>query len=146
MAGSRDTLIYGTTPRLRIYIWEFPVRLTHWVNAFCILILSVTGFYISHPFIYAISSKQYIMGWVRFIHFSTAYVFLMSVMVRVYWAFAGNRFASYKESFPFSAEKFSEFKEDLKFYSFIRKELPHMKVHAVLAGFTYFLVYLIFLF
>ena len=146
MAGDRNALIYGTTPRLRIYIWELPVRLTHWVNAFCLLVLSVTGFYISHPFIHAISSKQYIMGWVRFIHFLTAYVFLMSVILRVYWAFTGNRFASYKESFPLSKEKFSEFKAALKFYFFFRKEPPYVKGHTCLAAFSYFLVYLIFFF
>ena len=62
--------------RMRIYAWEFPVRLTHWINFLCIIVLSVTGFYIGRPFIHAYSTDQYIMGWVRFIHFVAAYAFL----------------------------------------------------------------------
>ena len=29
----------------KVYVWEFPVRLTHWLNVICLLVLSVTGFY-----------------------------------------------------------------------------------------------------
>lgn len=33
--------------RLReVYVWELPVRIYHWVNALCIVILCVTGFII----------------------------------------------------------------------------------------------------
>ena len=28
------------------YVWEWPVRIVHWVNFLAILILSVTGIYI----------------------------------------------------------------------------------------------------
>ena len=28
----------------RVYVWEMPVRLTHWVLFFSILILSATGY------------------------------------------------------------------------------------------------------
>ena len=34
--------------RLReVYVWELPVRIYHWVNALCIVILCVTGFIIA---------------------------------------------------------------------------------------------------
>lgn len=36
--------------RLReVYVWELPVRIYHWVNALCIVILCVTGFIIADP-------------------------------------------------------------------------------------------------
>jgi Ni,Fe-hydrogenase I cytochrome b subunit len=75
--------------RVRVYAWEFPVRFTHWINFLCILALSVTGFYIGSPFIHAYSSKQWIMGWTRLIHFIAAYAFLMSVIIRMYWGLVG---------------------------------------------------------
>ncbi len=137
---------YGTTPRLRVYVWEFPLRLTHWTNAFSILILSITGYYIGDPFIHAYSSKQYIMGWIRLIHFIAAYIFIMSVIIRIYWAFMGNKFESYKECFPFSTEKRKEFLDALKFYFFIKKKHPYVIGHSALAAFTYFIVYLLFIF
>ena len=33
----------------RVYVWEFPVRLYHWVNAVCVFALIVTGFIIGQP-------------------------------------------------------------------------------------------------
>ncbi len=143
----REEIIHGTMLRLRVYVWEFPVRFTHWINAFSILVLSITGFYIGNPFIHAYSSKQYIMGWIRFIHFVTAYILLMSVIIRIYWSFMGNRYASYKDSFlPFSSGKYKEFMDTLKFYFFIKKEPPYVAGHTALAAFTYFLVYVTFIF
>lgn len=137
---------FGTIPHFRAYIWELPIRFTHWVNAFCILILSITGYYISNPFILATSSNEYIMGWIRFIHFTTAYVFLMSVLIRIYWSFMGNRFASFKEFLPITAKKRRGFMHALRFYLLIDKEPPLVAGHAPLASLTYFILLLLFIF
>ncbi|HYA31428.1 MAG TPA: cytochrome b/b6 domain-containing protein, partial [Thermodesulfovibrionales bacterium] len=69
----------------REYVWEFPVRLTHWLNFLAILTLAVTGLYIGAPFIHAIYGKQLIMAQFRFVHFVAAYIFAVSVVVRIYW-------------------------------------------------------------
>jgi Ni/Fe-hydrogenase 1 B-type cytochrome subunit len=132
--------------RLRVYAWEFPVRFTHWINVLCILTLSVTGFYIGAPFIHAYSSKQYIMGWMRFIHFTAAYVFLMSVIIRLYWAFAGNRYASWKIWFPFSSDRWRDLVNAVKFYLLISRKPPYAVGHTALAGLTYLIVFLLFIF
>ncbi|MBI5408842.1 MAG: Ni/Fe-hydrogenase, b-type cytochrome subunit [Nitrospirae bacterium] len=142
----KEKIIHGTMQRIRVYAWEFPVRLTHWCNALSILALSITGYYIGYPFIHAYSSKQYVMGWMRFLHFVVAYIFLMGVIIRIYWAFMGNKFASWRECFPTSPEKKKEFMDALKFYIFLRKEPPYTIGHTALASFTYFLLFLTFLF
>ena len=33
----------------RVYVWEVPVRLTHWLIVASILLLAVTGLYIGSP-------------------------------------------------------------------------------------------------
>jgi Ni/Fe-hydrogenase 1 B-type cytochrome subunit len=91
--------------RQGVYVWEFPIRFTHWINFLCIILLMVTGFYIGRPFIHAYSSEQYIMGWVRLIHFIAAYTFMMSMIIRIYWAFLGNKYASFKVSLTLSATR-----------------------------------------
>jgi Ni/Fe-hydrogenase 1 B-type cytochrome subunit len=131
--------------RLKVYSWEFPVRFTHWINFLCIIALSVTGFYIGNPFMHAISSKQYIMGWMRFIHFTAAYTFLMNFIFRIYWGFAGNKCASFRWWFPSSADWFRDFAKSLKFYLFLRKKAPSVG-HTALAGFTYLIIFAIFIF
>jgi Ni/Fe-hydrogenase 1 B-type cytochrome subunit len=132
--------------RMRIYAWEFPVRLTHWINFLCILILSVTGLYIGKPFIHAVSSKQYIMGWIRFIHFVAAYTFLMSVLIRLYWSLVGNRYASIFQWLPFSGEKIRDLINDIKCDLFLYTKSTCHVGHTSLGALTYLLLYLLFLF
>jgi Ni/Fe-hydrogenase 1 B-type cytochrome subunit len=133
----RTEIKCGAIPRFRVYVWELPIRLTHWINAFCILFLSITGYYIGNPFIHAVSSKQYIMGWIRFIHFVSAYTFLMSVIVRIYWSFVGNKYTSIAECFPYSAKKFRDFVDTIKFYLLIKREPPYVAGHAPLLNIMY---------
>ncbi|WP_394338983.1 cytochrome b/b6 domain-containing protein [Mucilaginibacter xinganensis] len=60
---------YLHIPRLRrVYVWELPVRFYHWLNALVIIVLIITGFYISNPLgllSHNDASHQYIMGWFR---------------------------------------------------------------------------------
>lgn len=132
--------------RKRVYVWEFPVRLTHWLFVLSIIAFTVTGIYIGNPYFHAYSSKQYIMGWMRFIHFVAAYVFLMSFIIRMYWAVMGNRYASFSVWFPFTARKWRNFVDALKFYLLLSRKPPYSAGHTALAGFTYLIVFLLFLF
>ena len=52
---------------VRVYVWQWPVRLTHWLNAYSILVLALTGFYIGHPFITVSgpAGQHFVMGWVE---------------------------------------------------------------------------------
>jgi Ni/Fe-hydrogenase 1 B-type cytochrome subunit len=89
----------------RVYVWELPVRIFHWLNALAITVLIVTGFIIADP--PALMSKKeayetFMMGTVRFIHFTAAYVFAVVMLLRIYWAFVGNKYAHWKAFIPFS--------------------------------------------
>lgn len=134
----------------RVYVWEFPVRLYHWVNAVCVVALGVTGYLIGNPLAISYSSEayqQYWFGWVRFIHFVTAFVFFFNFLVRIYWGFVGNDFARWTNFIPFKRAQFREMGEVLKV------DVLQMKVrglislgHNALAGLLYFLSFLVFLF
>lgn len=89
----------------RAYIWELPVRIFHWSNALCVLVLIATGFLIANP--PAIMSAReahdaYWFGTVRFVHFVAAYVFFFMIIFRTYWAFVGNRHSSWRAYVPFT--------------------------------------------
>ena len=132
--------------KVKVYVWEFPVRFTHWINVICLLALSVTGFYVGNPFIYAQSPDQYIMGWMRFIHFVSAYAFLMSVIIRLYWSKMGNRYACMCGWLPFSGKKIGELIDDLKVYLLISKRAKAHVGHSALGGLTYILLLGVFVF
>lgn len=131
----------------RIYVWEFPVRLVHWVLFFSIIILSVTGYYIGHPFISVPgpAKDHFVMGTVRAIHLYTAAVFSAAVLMRVYWFFAGNRYARISAFIPLTAARWRGLWRTFLYYCFLK---PHPEVypgHDALAALSYAFVFLIYL-
>src|SRR5215510_10121536 len=87
---------------VHVYVWEVPVRVTHWVIVLSIGVLSVTGLYIGHPFIAATgqAGRHFVMGWIKVIHFWAAYVFIVAVLARVVWMFTGNKYARWDKLIP----------------------------------------------
>jgi Ni/Fe-hydrogenase 1 B-type cytochrome subunit len=129
-----------------VYVWELPVRLTHWAIALAIGVLAVTGVYIGHPFLLAPgpARDQFVMGWVKAIHSWAAIVFTLSVLARVVWMFAGNRAASWREFIPVERRRRRDIPETLRFYLFMRKQPPEAVGHNPVAGATYTLVFLLY--
>ncbi|MDA8086970.1 MAG: Ni/Fe-hydrogenase, b-type cytochrome subunit [Nitrospiraceae bacterium] len=134
------------TERKRVYIWEVPVRLTHWVNFFSIIALSFTGIYIGNPFLHPLSDRSYTMGTMRFIHLVAAYLFLMMIVIRVYWAFAGNRYANWRVFLPLTERQRHDLGGATRYYLFMSKKPPYAAGHTMCAGIAYFVLFLMFLF
>src|SRR5215471_16366038 len=131
----------------RIYVWELPVRLTHWVLFFSILVLSATGYYISHPFIDVpgTASDHFVMGRVIAIHLYAAIFFTLAVLARIYWFFVGNRYARLTEFIPASMRRLRSLWKQFLFYSFIRHEPDEYAGHNALAGGSYAMIFGIYL-
>ncbi len=139
----------GAGPRVgleRVYIWELPVRLAHWLLFFSILILAATGYYIGHPFISAPgpASAHFIMGSMRSVHLYASVVFTLAALVRVYWAFAGNAYARWSELVPVSRQRWRSFKQALLFYTFLSRESVDYLGHNALAGLTYAAIFAVY--
>ena len=128
----------------RVYVWEVPVRLTHWVNVLAILVLSATGFYVGNP---VLGGSVYLMAWVRGVHRITAYVFIASIALRTYWAFAGNEWASWRSLVPYLRRAGRRgWEHTLTYYLFLRRRPPVELGHNPLAGSAYsFVVLLMFI-
>ncbi len=77
-----------------VYLWEWPIRVMHWLAVACILALVVTGLYIGMPYFVVAgdTAQHYLMGEFRFVHFAAAAVLVATAVVRGYWLFAGNKF------------------------------------------------------
>jgi len=121
--------------RVAVYIWQIPVRVTHWVTAVCIVTLSLTGGYIADPFL--IPPGGGVMSTIRFIHIVTALVFLVSGVVRTYWLLVGNRFSRWSAFIPTSRFQATELFRQAGFYGFVRKEIPKVLGHNQLAATAY---------
>ncbi|MDH3718704.1 MAG: Ni/Fe-hydrogenase, b-type cytochrome subunit [Planctomycetota bacterium] len=135
----------------RVYVWELPVRLYHWVNAACIMALIVTGFIIGGPLTLRGAASEayqgYWFGTVRFIHFTAAYVFFFNFAFRIYWSFVGNKYARWRTFLPISKAQWKEIWEVLKVDIFLGKAHAVESLgHNSLAGAIYFLTFLAFFF
>lgn len=134
----------------RVYVWELPVRLYHWVNALCVVVLCVTGYLIGKPLAITYSSEayqQYWFGTVRFLHFVTAFVFFFNFLVRIYWGFVGNKYARWNNFIPTHRAQWREMVEIMK-VDVLQTRLRGLITlgHNALAGVIYFLSFLAFLF
>ncbi len=109
----------------RAYIWQLAVRFFHWINAFCIAVLIVTGLVIANPpalLSAKEASQTFLFGYVRMIHFMAAYIMVAVMILRIYWAFAGNKFANWRVFFPFTQNGFRRMWHVIKYDIFLQNE------------------------
>ncbi len=134
----------------RVYVWELPVRLHHWITVLCLLVLTVTGLLIAHPPALtsaAEASFSYWFGVNRFIHFVTAYVLLCSFLFRIYWGFVGNKYADWRNFIPWRRAQIREVVDVLRVDVLQSRNTPiHAVGHNALAYFTYSAVFVLFVF
>jgi len=129
--------------RFRVYVWQIPVRITHWVTATAIVVLSITGGYIADPFI--IPPGGSVMTNVRFIHIVFAIVLVVSGLVRAIYLLVGNRYARWSAFIPTTMRQATEILRQAGFYAFIVKEIPRIIGHNQLAAAAYLGLWLLLL-
>jgi Ni/Fe-hydrogenase 1 B-type cytochrome subunit len=119
-----------------VYVYEAPLRLWHWINAACITVLAVTGYLIAHPLPSqpGEASANFLMGYIRFAHFSAAYVFTVAFLARIYWAVVGNSHSHQLFMLPiFNATWWKEVFFELRWYLFLEREPKKYVGHNPLA-------------
>lgn len=107
-----------------VYVYDAPLRVWHWVNAAAIVVLCVTGYLIASPppSPGGEVSAHYLMGYIRFTHFSAAYILIVAFLFRIYWAFAGNEHARQLLLPPlFSAAFWQGVWHEIRWYAFAVK-------------------------
>ena len=127
-----------------VYVYEAPVRLWHWVNALAITVLAVTGYFIGSPLPTqpGEASANYLMGYIRFAHFSAAYIFAIGLAMRIYWAFVGNHHARELFTLPlFNTAYWKEVLTMVKWYAFLIRRPNRYVGHNPLARLAMFFGY-----
>ena len=128
-------------PTVRVYVWELPVRISHWFIFLPIVVLSFTGYYIHNPFIVAKTSTTFLMATMRFIHEIAAFVFISAFLLRLYWFFMGNNWSNWRAFVPIHRRQWRGMGGMVAYYSFLRKDLAHHVGHNALAAMTYLLMF-----
>jgi Ni/Fe-hydrogenase 1 B-type cytochrome subunit len=139
----------GTHDKLfPVYVFEAPVRIWHWVMALCMVVLCVTGYLIGTPLgsVGGEASESFLFGYIRFAHFASAYLFAVMFVMRVLWAFVGNKFSREIFVVPMSllnAEWWRGLISQSKHYLFLKSHAEPWQGHNPLAQAGMFFMYVL---
>jgi Ni/Fe-hydrogenase 1 B-type cytochrome subunit len=130
-----------------VYVWQWPVRITHWTTALSLWILSLTGLYMGYPMLIASgqASEHFLMGTAKLIHFYAAIAFTLSVLSRIVWMFRGNWYSRWHRFIPVTRDRWHAMSLTLRYYLFGLRMPPGFVGHNPLAGIFYLLVFIAFL-
>ncbi len=134
------------SPASKVYVYEGPLRLWHWVNALCLITLGVTGYLIGVPLpsVGGEASENFVFGYVRLIHFTAGQILICAFIYRVAWAFLGNHHARQLFLTPFwSGKWWGEVFHELRWYLFLEKVPKKYIGHNPLAQFSMFFMFLL---
>lgn len=79
--------------------WDLPTRLFHWINFLCIIILSILGLIMLNKGLIGISGNEASIG-LKTVHVSVGYVFVINLIFRLIWGFAGEKYSLFSNLMP----------------------------------------------
>ncbi len=125
------------------YSWNLTYRIDHWVRALALAVLIFTGFYIHDPFISGGGPGSFpVMAWMRFAHFTAAYILILGLVVRVYLAF-NSRFDADWRDFGI-LRNLRDIPDILPYYLFLKDTHKEYRRYNPLQALTYvFWVFLV---
>jgi len=133
-----------TIHRVKVHVWELPIRFFHWALVGSIAVLAISGIVIANANMGLLLEHPTGMNLNRAIHTGAGYIFVVALVGRIIWMFIGNRYARWDQFLPVSKERRIELKNTAKYYSFLLKGPISEAGHNPLAGSAYFVMYCLF--
>jgi len=121
-------------------VWDLPVRLFHWINFVSVISLLFMGFIMLYKKELGITSLEAKIA-LKQVHVIIGYVFVVNLLIRVGWAFIGNRYARWSAVFPYRG-----LLSDIRHYVHALRQgkpqpyLGHNPAGRLAAGFLYLLL------
>jgi len=143
MVASSESMNVDSEAVGPIYVYETPVRAWHWIHAIAICVLATTGYFIANPLpsMGGEASDHFVMGTFRLVHFISAFVFAVGLVVRFYLALIGNKYARELLIVPvWRGSWWKRVWHELKFYSFLTRKISKNPGHNPLAQLFMWLV------
>jgi len=137
-----DGAMPSSVKQTSVYVYEAPVRLWHWTNAAAIIVLMVTGYLIGKPLptVAGEASDHFVMGYIRFAHFTAGYILAIGFLFRFYWSLVGNHHSRQLFRLPlWRGTWWREVYFELRWYLFLEKRPRKYIGHNPLAQLAMFL-------
>jgi Ni/Fe-hydrogenase 1 B-type cytochrome subunit len=123
-----------------VYVWQWPIRIAHWMIVLSLVVLTATGFYMHRPFLVATGQAAWVMGTTRFVHELFGFIIIAVLILRFYWFFAGNRWAYWRAWVPLKREQWQSMRSMLLYYTYQKRDPSPEVGHNSLAAATYMVV------
>lgn len=122
--------------QVAVFAYEAPLRIWHWFNFLCILVLCVTGWLIGQPLpsIGGEANDHFMFGYIRFAHFAAGQAFAYAFLGRIVFSFIG--MPTSRELFVvpvWSVKWWQDFWATLKWYFFLQARAQRFIGHNPLA-------------
>jgi Ni/Fe-hydrogenase b-type cytochrome subunit len=132
------------------HVWDWPLRVLHWLWVLCIIGLSATGICIAEGWFLNLGDLQngFQFGSLRFVHYALGWILIVVMMLRVACFFmASNKYQSFRTLFPFSKQEWIDLYITAKDYLFAKSyDGPRYIGHNPLQQWSYTAVYGLFTF
>ncbi|MDR1634296.1 MAG: Ni/Fe-hydrogenase, b-type cytochrome subunit [Bifidobacteriaceae bacterium] len=131
-----------------VQVWSASLRVQHWINVAAVFTLSCTGYIIMDPFFGPAGGQSadvgFQMGWVRMVHFTVGFLWIVLGLTRVVAAFTSrDRHQRWNEWWPLKSKQDVKYLgEVLGHYALIKNHAPLFLGHNPLQQLTYTAVYL----
>lgn len=128
-----------------VYVYDAAIRIWHWVTALCIVVLSVTGYFIASPppSIGGEAYQHYLFGWIRFAHFAAGMILGVAFVLRLYRVVVGGKHARQIFYVPFwSLGWWKEVFAEIGWYLFLSKPKEYIG-HNPLSQLAMFLMFVL---
>lgn len=128
---------------VRVNLWSISLRYQHWINVVLIFVLSCTGYYMMDPFFGPTPSDGqdtgYLMGWVRLIHFTAGFIWILVGATRIVSAFTSrDRYLRWPTLWPLKSKAdLRHLGQVAQYYAFVKKEAPLYLAHNPLQQLAY---------
>ncbi len=132
-----------------VHLWDWPLRVLHWLWVLCIIGLSLTGICIIEGWILMTGPQSggFLFGGIRFIHYALGWAFIVIMMLRFICFFtASNKYQRFSSLFPVSKNRIKDLLSIARHYAMARSdEGPRYLGHNPLQQWSYTAVYALFL-
>lgn len=128
--------------RVMVDVWDWQTRVLHWVNA--MLIITLALLIIGKFGMEYLGVAKNLRAPVKKLHAYVGYVFIITFMLRLFWGFAGNKYARWRDIIPYNAKRWAEIAQDIRWYlSFFGGRPANVLGHDPLAALFYIALFVI---
>lgn len=128
---------------VRVDLWSVGLRFQHWANVLLIVVMTVTGYYIMHPFFgpnaEAGTEVGFLMGWIRLTHYVAGFLWIGLALSRFFLALVSrDRKERWSAFIPLRSKKdVKGLIGTIQYYLFLKSEPPLYIAHNPLQQIAY---------